>query len=1789
MSNAVDNRVVQLEMDNGSFEKNANKSIKTLDKLDAALNLKNGRRSFEEVEQAAAQCDFKPLIEASKTAISYMSDLGVISMSVLTNLTNKAVDAGIRMAKSLSIDQITSGYSKYEQKTSNVQTLINSTGKSIEEINGYLDRLMWFSDETSYGFTDMTQALSTMVSSGGDIDKIVPMIEGMANATAFAGKGAAEFNRVIYNLNQSYSQGFLSYMDWKSVQMAGASSKQLVETLIQAGEEAGTIKKGEVTIDNFTDTLSKKWATREVMEKGFGYFDEMTQKAYEMIGTLDDQGNKIETASQAYDILSTKYDGVSINAAKAAQEAKSFTEAVDSTKDAVSSGWMRTFEIIFGNYEQAKTLWTDVANGLWNIFAGGFEDRNNMLEEVFQTSPVKKYAQSLEDAGAKFDVFKSKLKETYRENGKRMSDQEFETLTAGATTFEELLGQSWVKSSLLEKTIAKLPKELTKTSTAAKKTTGNISDLLKDVNSGKYGYGIEEQQKRLAEAGIDGSEALGDNWLQKLYNANAHGNQEVIDGLNQTLFATEEVTDAVSDQTDVWDELAKKAKEFDNDGYYAKTDGRTIMLDGLKNVLSAVGERLDVVKKAWEKVFPPMTAERLRNIIISFHAFTEKLKMGSKESAALATVFERVFSVLGKVRDVVVAIGKVGAAALKLTGRFGQWFAKLEPVAKVISQIKTFFDGLHSDTLSGFDTVIQKITEFADTLNGLDVEEFANIAKAVKAIYEKTKPYVESIRNIFTSLFDDVKNVFGGENGLKTVSFGAFIGAIIGVIGKLRNLIKKSSIKKISTSVTGVLNSTRMAISSFTQELKSEKLRNIAISIAILAGSLTLLAAIDNSKLATGIIALAAAATILYLIVDKFSKLDALQFTSPTSGGIKGLLGSLLQNAGELKKLSSVGSFVMKIATSILILSLAMKKLSTMGLDGAVIAVGSLYAMTKIIQSFMKSLDGVDVKNAGSLIGISLAIVVLAGSMKLLSGISVGNSIKSLAVIGGLLLELKLFINGVSETNPGNVMGVAVALVLMASAFVILSGAIGLIGLIPTDSVIKAVISIGAFLLMFGIFAKSMNDVNIGGILAASISIGIISAALVAMAAALTIFSFVSDKSGSVLGIVATLASVVILLGILNKYGGGGGKMLAVSAAILVVSIALNSLALALAMFGAIKNPVQAILTMLGAMVVAFGGLGLAAAILSPVIPAMVALAAVLLMVGAAVALAGAGLAILSVSIVGFAAAILGNIGLIITALTVLVTGLGTVFLALGNVIVSVAVQLIPSLVNAGLILINAVISGFASNVGGIITGIALLIVNILQGLAESIGPVVDAGIQLAVALVNGIADGIRDNSEEIFSALRNLLSSLIELIIEGVGQLLGAIPGIGPKISEALDGAKQSVREFLAPETVKQVSDQTANPTANVKKGTAPYAQPEQEFDSPLVSPEARKAYVAQGMEIAAAVNDGITVGAEKGDTSSSIVQSMLGDADATQITELVTTKMTDAASGIDMFSVTSLLTGDFITSLENSDMATQLQTWMTGAMDGADFGSIGGSGADTMAESFSTDLVSGKNTGAAKESATELGNSAKSGLDSIDTESSGANFTQGFINGILSRISGVKVAVHKVGTTATEGLSGSIMEGSPSKITTQSGKYFSEGFIIGINMNALYAVAAAYNMGTDTVDALNEGIQNGEVNRVVPVLDTSDIYNQMSDFDGTYRPVIKPKLDMSGVDPAFRNMTAVATMRGRTSSNDTPSATEQVNAGTSVNFTQNNYSPKALSQVEIYRQTRNQLNTLKGMLKKS
>lgn len=450
MSREVDQRVVEMQFNNADFEKNTKKTIGLIDKLMEKLQFKGAEKGFEKLDAAAEKVDFDTMSRSLDDLQSKFSALDIIAATALVNITNKAVNAGEKLVKSLSVDQIASGWDKYTEKTSNVQTIMNATGKSIDQVNGYLNKLMWYSDETSYSFNEMTSALSQMTAAGGNIDKMIPMIMGIANATADAGKTGFAFQSTIRNLTQSYSAGHLQLQDWKSLNLMGTATKALKQELIDTAVELGKIKEGDVTIASFESSLSDKWADTQVMEKTFAKYSSMMEAAYQLT-----QKNKGMTSSEALEQLSGQYGELAERAALAAQQATSFAQAIDSTKDAVSSKWMSLFETIFGNKEEATETWTELANRLYDVFVPSIDALNERMKEGMDTG----WQQLNDRMGDQAGVYDAVLQKVALANG-AVTEEAIQS----AGSFAKAMEQGGVDANLLQQslnqTIASLKERL---------------------------------------------------------------------------------------------------------------------------------------------------------------------------------------------------------------------------------------------------------------------------------------------------------------------------------------------------------------------------------------------------------------------------------------------------------------------------------------------------------------------------------------------------------------------------------------------------------------------------------------------------------------------------------------------------------------------------------------------------------------------------------------------------------------------------------------------------------------------------------------------------------------------------------------------------------------------------------------------------------------------------------------------------------------------------------------------------------------------------------------------------------------------------------------------------------------------------------------------------------------------------------------------------------------------------------------------------------------------------------
>ena len=372
-----DTHVVELDFNNKKFEKNVSQSMSTLDKL---------KKKFS----------FKGIENSINTVSASISNLEVVSITAIQNITNRVVNLGIQRIKSLTVDNLSRGWTKFGQKTTSVATMaaqnLKVAGKELinysekmEVINEQLEKLNWFSDETSYTFTDMVDNIGKFTAAGQDLDSSVKAMEGIATWAALSGQNATTASRAMYQLAQAIGKGKIQLIDWKSIQNANMDTQEFRQTVLDTAVAMGQLTKAgqnyitktgkKFTKNQFTEALDTGWFTSDVLRKTLNKYSAAIDQIYEI---SEKEGL---TAAEVIEKYGDQLDAFSVKAFKAAQEARTFTDVLNATIDAVSSKWMKTFEILVGGYDDAKKLWSNLADEFYDAFAESGNFRNSILEQ----------------------------------------------------------------------------------------------------------------------------------------------------------------------------------------------------------------------------------------------------------------------------------------------------------------------------------------------------------------------------------------------------------------------------------------------------------------------------------------------------------------------------------------------------------------------------------------------------------------------------------------------------------------------------------------------------------------------------------------------------------------------------------------------------------------------------------------------------------------------------------------------------------------------------------------------------------------------------------------------------------------------------------------------------------------------------------------------------------------------------------------------------------------------------------------------------------------------------------------------------------------------------------------------------------------------------------------------------------------------------------------------------------------------------------------------------------------
>jgi tape measure domain-containing protein len=356
---SVDDRIVRMEFDNSAFERKVQQTLTSLGQLDKALKLTGAKQGLADVSAEANKFDMSHMGEGIENISKKFLALSTIALTALSNITNKAIDAGIQIVKSLSLDQITAGFQEYELKLGSIQTIMAGSGASLETVNQKLKELNEYSDRTIYSFADMTTNIGKFTNAGVSLDQSVASIQGVANVAAVSGANAEEASRAMYNFAQALSKGHVQLIDWKSIELANMGTVEFKQQLIDAAEATGELtKQGDKWVtkagnavsatQGFNESLTDQWLTTEVLTNTLGdYADETT-----------DIGKK---------------------AFAAAQDVKTFTQLMSTVKESIGSGWAETFEILIGNFDEAKSLFSDINNAIGTFVGKNADARNELL------------------------------------------------------------------------------------------------------------------------------------------------------------------------------------------------------------------------------------------------------------------------------------------------------------------------------------------------------------------------------------------------------------------------------------------------------------------------------------------------------------------------------------------------------------------------------------------------------------------------------------------------------------------------------------------------------------------------------------------------------------------------------------------------------------------------------------------------------------------------------------------------------------------------------------------------------------------------------------------------------------------------------------------------------------------------------------------------------------------------------------------------------------------------------------------------------------------------------------------------------------------------------------------------------------------------------------------------------------------------------------------------------------------------------------------------------------------
>lgn len=1219
MSETIDSKVVEMRFDNKDFEANTRITMSTLDKLKAKLHFPGASKGLEEIGDTAKRVDFSGMSSGVETVQAKLSAMQVVGITALQNITNAAMTAGKQLTDAITIDPVKDGFAEYETQMNAVQTILANTqkeGTNVETVNKALDELNTYADKTIYNFTEMTRNIGTFTAAGVKLDASVSAIKGIANLAAVSGSTSQQASTAMYQLSQALAAGKVQLMDWNSVVNAGMGGQVFQDALIRTSEHLQTGAKAAIEAQgSFRESLQDEWLTTDVLTQTLDQFATAadTQEEYNAaIQKFVDQGYTQEQAKEMADMAKTAGD--------AATKVKTFTQLIDTLKEALGSGWTKTWQLIVGDFEEAKEVWTKVSDVLGGFINKASDARNAIVEAAMGNpySDLAKNIQKVTDATSDYkDIVDSVIRGNYGN---------------GQPRFDKLAseGYDWARvQNLVNERLG-----------CSFRYTEELTTSQEDLN---------KEQEKTIESILKMSDAeLKKNGLTK----------EDVKALKELQKQSEKTGIPITDLINNIDQLS----------------GKELLHGSVANMGNALINLFTEIHNAWQEVFDPISAMTLYNIIANMHRITSKfLKFTEDNGDKLTRTLAGLFALLdiirqclgGSLKFSIKAINAVlsvfGMNTLDLTAdlgdllvKFDKWLKKTDPFTqgftKVGEGIKFIIEQFQKlkeylDTIPEFQAFTAELDSFKESLKGLSFEDvlkrfekfvaylenklpkgmknvgknvisgFKNglssgkteipkilsnigirLLKAIKKVLgihsplkemEKVGEYTlsglwngltsgkDKIVDFFKNLGSDMLDKLQGVNWSSVIASGIGVGVVLG-LKRLSDIVDKALspaegvgkvlsgagevLEESTKKVPKILNNVAKVVKSFSKVLKAKAFKTRAEGVKDLAIAIAILAGSLFILSTINTDALHNAEEAMLILVGVLAVMTYVMDKLSSASASIGKGGVKID--GLKSGLAGLGIAILLMAESVKILGKLDKDEINQGMASAGLLLTGIMGIVGLYGALVKGEAAKNVDKMGKTVSkIGKTMLLIVGVIKLFSMLSPDEVNKGLE-FAGVFTGFVIVLAAISYLAGDNIDSLGKTIKSIVVSMGLMIGVVKLAGQLSPDDMINGVKFAGAFLAFLSalikITSKGGETVKLAGtLLAVSVAIGIL--------AGISVLLGLVDTEQLIKGVLAvTLLGAIMTAMIWATRGANDvkGNVIAMTVAIGVMAAAVAALSL---------------------------------------------------------------------------------------------------------------------------------------------------------------------------------------------------------------------------------------------------------------------------------------------------------------------------------------------------------------------------------------------------------------------------------------------------------------------------------------------------------------------------------------------------------------------------------------------------------------------------------------------------